>query len=88
MLSYYFLFIFRNIAEIIDQIRIFQQHKYKFTSNSDIQEMIQERISKFKNSDLQILAAQNNTNVQKISGKFFHNAFQRFRGKFKRGHEG
>ena len=50
--------------------------------------MIQERISKFKDSDLQMLAAQNNTNVQKISGKFFHNAFQRFRGKFKKGHEG
>ena len=55
---------FRSIANMIDQIRLFQQNQYLYTADTELQQALKTRMSSLITQDLPTLA-QHSTNIPK-----------------------
>ncbi|XP_074641281.1 uncharacterized protein LOC141899028 [Tubulanus polymorphus] len=72
---------FRSISELIDQIRVFMRVSYKFASSAELQLAVRKRMRDFRDRDLQEIAAQHDTNMQKISSSKWSQSFQKLKSK-------
>ncbi|PIK35550.1 Protein very KIND [Apostichopus japonicus] len=59
----------KSIAECVDQVRVFQEHRYTLNSDEVLQRLLKTRIEEFRNSDIHILAASNHANFHQFSSE-------------------
>ncbi|XP_071827638.1 uncharacterized protein [Apostichopus japonicus] len=59
----------KSIAECVDQVRVFQEHRYTLNSDEVLQGLLKTRIQEFRNSDIHILAASNHANFHQFSSE-------------------
>ncbi|XP_078669315.1 uncharacterized protein LOC144910284 isoform X5 [Branchiostoma floridae x Branchiostoma belcheri] len=76
----------RSIARLIDQIRLFKEHRFQFEADNELQQLLWQRIQEFRGHDLQMLASEHVTNYHQLSGeknsRKFHDALRRVKATF------
>ncbi|XP_041424590.1 kinase non-catalytic C-lobe domain-containing protein 1 isoform X2 [Xenopus laevis] len=56
----------RNIAKVVSQVHAFQEIPYSFTPDPELQFYLRQRIAHFSDTDISILAADNNANFHHV----------------------
>ena len=77
-----FLFIYRCVARLVDQLRLFKQMRYAFQADEELKERLKQRIHECKNENLHALASENSNNFHLSSShgsRKFHDAFKKMR---------
>ena len=77
-----FTFIYRCVARLVDQLRLFKQMRYAFQADEELKERLKQRIHECKNENLHALASENSNNFHLSSShgsRKFHDAFKKMR---------
>ncbi|KFQ51723.1 Protein very KIND, partial [Nestor notabilis] len=56
----------RNIAKVVSQVHAFQENPYTYTPDFKLQSYLRQRITRFKDADVSVLAADNCANFHQI----------------------
>ncbi|KAG1963052.1 kinase non-catalytic C-lobe domain-containing protein 1 isoform X2 [Pimephales promelas] len=63
----------RNIARVVSQIHAFQEHLYSYAPDLELQAFLRERIARFSECDVPLLASHNDANfTQMASDRYTH----------------
>ncbi|XP_056093181.1 kinase non-catalytic C-lobe domain-containing protein 1 [Rhinichthys klamathensis goyatoka] len=63
----------RNIARVVSQIHAFQEHLYSHSPDLELQAFLRERIARFSECDVPLLASHNDANfIQTASDRYTH----------------
>ncbi|MGH0142631.1 UNVERIFIED_CONTAM: hypothetical protein FKN15_076510 [Acipenser sinensis] len=76
----------RNIAKVASQVNAFQENVYTFVPDLDLQAYLRHRIAHFSQTDIPLLAAENNTNFHQIPtekhSRKIHDTLRRMKATF------
>ncbi|XP_058882129.1 kinase non-catalytic C-lobe domain-containing protein 1 isoform X2 [Acipenser ruthenus] len=76
----------RNIAKVVSQVHAFQENVYTFVPDLDLQAYLRHRIAHFSQTDIPLLAAENNTNFHQIPtekhSRKIHDTLRRMKATF------
>ena len=78
-------FVFRSVARLVDQLRMFKQMRYAFQTDEELKERLKQRIDECKNENLHALASENASNFHLSSShgsRKFHDAFKKMKATF------
>uniref|UniRef100_A0A3Q2C8Y9 Uncharacterized protein n=2 Tax=Cyprinodon variegatus TaxID=28743 RepID=A0A3Q2C8Y9_CYPVA len=75
----------RNIAKVVSQVHAFQEVLYPYSSDQDLQDYLRHRITRFANTDIHLLATDNEANFQRSSERQtrrIHDTLRRVKASF------